>query len=140
MEGLLSTRPTGRVAEKSNPSNLDCIQIEISASNLMPKFTQFLSQNEHCRMFRLFCITFSVLTKFNCKLYKLIGCRHTVYKYWMQHCCLYTKCFQCEQLSYKSNNRCRPTCSKTVLDADKLVPIYASKVFQIPSNIVIQQK
>ena len=30
-----------RVADMSNPSNLNCIQIQISASNLMPKFTQF---------------------------------------------------------------------------------------------------
>ena len=30
-----------RVAEKSNLSNLDCIQSEMSASNLMAKFTQF---------------------------------------------------------------------------------------------------
>ena len=49
-----------RVAENSNPSNLDCIQIEISASNLMPKCMQFLSQNEHCRILPIFCITFSV--------------------------------------------------------------------------------
>ena len=40
-----------RVAEKSNPSNLDCIQIEISASNLMTKCTQFLSQNGYCHTF-----------------------------------------------------------------------------------------
>ena len=57
-----SLLPT-RVAEKSNPSNLDFIQIEISASNLMPKFTQFLSQNGHCCILRLLCITFSVFTK-----------------------------------------------------------------------------
>ena len=31
----------GRVAEKSNPSNLDCIQIETSSSKLVQKFTFF---------------------------------------------------------------------------------------------------
>ena len=30
-----------RVAEMSYPSYMDCIQIEISASNLKPKFMQF---------------------------------------------------------------------------------------------------
>ena len=45
---------TSRVAEKSNPSNLDCIQIEISASNLMAKFTQFWLQNEYCCILRFF--------------------------------------------------------------------------------------
>ena len=35
-----------------------------------------------------------------CQLFKSIRCSHTVYKYWMQQQCLYTKCFQCNQLSY----------------------------------------
>ena len=61
----------------------------------------------------LFCITFSVLTKIDCNLFKSIGCSHTVYKYWMQHCCLFTKCFQCDQLTYNSNNGFRHTCRKT---------------------------
>ena len=63
-----------RVAEKSYPSYPDCIQIEISSSNLMPKFTHFLSQNGQCRIVRLSCVKFSILTKIYCKLYKTIGC------------------------------------------------------------------
>ena len=34
------------MAEKSNPSNMDCIQIEIFASNLSPKYTNLLLQTK----------------------------------------------------------------------------------------------
>ena len=104
-----------RVAEKSNPSNLDCIQIEISASNLMPKFTHFLSQNGQCRILRLSCITFSVLTKIYCKLYKIIGCSLKV---------LHAALFDAGKLV-------------PVLDA---ASTSASKAFQVLTIIVINQK
>ena len=45
--------------------------------------------------FYVFLFKFIVLTKMYCKLFKSMGCSHTVYKYWMQYCCLYAKCFQC---------------------------------------------
>ena len=57
----LSILLVARVAEKSSPSNLNCIQIEISASNFIPKCMQFLLQNGKCRTLH---ITFSVLKKF----------------------------------------------------------------------------
>ena len=69
------------VAEKSNPSNLDCIQIEISASNLMPKIYAVFVAKLVLSNFTLFGLTLSVLTKMYCKLLKSIGCSHTVYKY-----------------------------------------------------------
>ena len=69
---LASQNTTAKVAEKSYPSNLDCIQIEISASNLM----QF-----HCKIgnvaFYVFCITFNVFIKTYCQRYKSIGCSYT---------------------------------------------------------------
>ena len=43
-----------RVAEKSNPSNLDCIQIEISASNFMTKIYSVVLQNGYCHILRLY--------------------------------------------------------------------------------------
>ena len=101
-----------RVAEKSYP---DCIQIEISASNLMPKFTHFLSQNGQCRILRLSCITFSVLTKTYCKLYKIIGCSLKV---------LHAALFDAGKLW-------------PVLDA---ASTSASKAFQVLTIIVINQK
>ena len=43
-----------RVAEKLYPSYLDCIQIEISASNLIKKVWLFLSQNVYRHIFDFF--------------------------------------------------------------------------------------
>ena len=42
-----------RVAEKSNPSNPDCIQIEFNSSSLMPKLTHFLLPNGQSHILRL---------------------------------------------------------------------------------------
>ena len=42
----------GRLTKKSNPSNLDSIQIKISASKLMPKFTHL----HHCLLRRVVLI------------------------------------------------------------------------------------
>ena len=104
-----------RVAEKLYPSYPDCIQIEISASNLMPKFTHFLSQNVQCRILRFSCITFSVLTKTYCKLYKIVGCSLKV---------LHAELFDEWKLV-------------PVLDA---ASTSASKEFQVLTIIVITQK
>ena len=105
----------GRVAEKSYPSYPDCIQIEISASNWMPKFTHFLSQNGQCCILRLSCITFSLLTKIYCKLYQIIGCSLKV---------LHAALFDAGKLV-------------PVLDA---AITSASKAFQVLTIIVINQK
>ena len=59
---------TVRVEEKSNPSNLDCTQIEIFPSYLIPKSMQFLMQNEHFPILHIFCRTFSVMQPYSLKV------------------------------------------------------------------------
>ena len=75
-----------------------CIQFDA-------KIYAVLSQICYCHILCFFfSLTFNAITKVYCKLFESLRCSHTVYKYWMQHCCLFTMCFQCNQLSYNSNN------------------------------------
>ena len=100
-----------RVAEKSNPSNLDCIQIEISASNLLPKLTHVF-----CFVAKLVLqnvLLFCINLVYKQKLYKINNryrriCNKTECKCWrqtnfrqylMQHQFLHPKCFKFLQLS-----------------------------------------
>ena len=75
---FMEYKVTNRVAEKSNPSNRDCIQIEIFASNLLTKFTHFfVAKCDAMLHFTPYCITFILIIKIYRKMYSIIECSHT---------------------------------------------------------------
>ena len=76
------------------------------------------------------------------KLYTSIGCSKTVYMYWMQYNCLHPRCFQCLQWSSWSKQwmeaYMQPNCIK-ILQVFGKASLHASKVFPVPTIIIIKQ-